>query len=66
MTCIHDLIVLINIYLCRFDELHYGKYASLYLRKIFFFDPHPPLGKQLVAASAYLFDPSYNGNLSTK
>ncbi len=45
----------------RFDELHYGKYASLYLRKIFFFDPHPPLGKQLVAASAYLFDPTYNG-----
>ncbi|CAL8125421.1 unnamed protein product [Orchesella dallaii] len=44
-----------------FDELHYGKYASLYMRQIFFFDPHPPLGKQLIAASSYVFDRSYNG-----
>lgn len=37
-----------------FDELHYGKYISLYMKKIFFFDSHPPLGKQLVSAAAYL------------
>ncbi|KAK6638547.1 hypothetical protein RUM43_006814 [Polyplax serrata] len=37
-----------------FDELHYGKYISLYLNKIFFFDSHPPLGKQLVSLAAYL------------
>lgn len=35
--------------LFRFDELHYGKYISLYMRNIFFFDQHPPLGKQLIA-----------------
>ncbi|XP_020282820.1 protein O-mannosyltransferase 1 [Pseudomyrmex gracilis] len=37
-----------------FDELHYGKYVGLYMRRTFFFDSHPPLGKQLVSAAAYL------------
>ncbi|EFA03006.2 protein O-mannosyltransferase 1 [Tribolium castaneum] len=37
-----------------FDELHYGKYVSLYMKNTFFFDSHPPLGKQLIAAVAYL------------
>ncbi|XP_012273929.1 protein O-mannosyltransferase 1 isoform X2 [Orussus abietinus] len=37
-----------------FDELHYGKYVGLYMVRTFFFDSHPPLGKQLVSAAAYL------------
>ncbi|ALC44725.1 rt [Drosophila busckii] len=32
-----------------FDELHYGKYIAHYMRNIFFFDQHPPLGKQMIA-----------------
>lgn len=43
-----------------FDELHYGKYVSLYLRRTFFFDQHPPLGKQLISAVANLV--GFNGN----
>ncbi|EGI66055.1 PREDICTED: protein O-mannosyltransferase 1 isoform X1 [Acromyrmex echinatior] len=37
-----------------FDELHYGKYVGLYMKRTFFFDSHPPLGKQLISAAAYL------------
>lgn len=44
----------------RFDELHYGKFINHYLKNVFFFDFHPPLGKQLIASVAYLT--GYNGN----
>lgn len=44
----------------RFDELHYGKYISMYMRNIFFFDQHPPLGKQLIAGLVSLA--GYDGN----
>ncbi|XP_075163865.1 protein O-mannosyltransferase rt [Haematobia irritans] len=43
-----------------FDELHYGKSVAHYMRNQFFFDTHPPLGKQLIAAVADSV--GYDGN----
>ena len=46
-----------------FDELHYTKFVSLYIKGIFFFDTQPPLGKQLVAVTAYFA--GFDGNSSS-
>lgn len=45
-----------------FDELHYIKFISLYSKRIFFFDPQPPLGKQLLSLVAYFI--GFEGDLS--
>jgi len=37
-----------------FDEMHYAKYAVMYLKRTFFFDSNPPLGKLMVAGAAWL------------
>ena len=34
--------------------MHYGKYVAQYLKRTFFFDANPPLGKLLIASVAYV------------
>ncbi len=37
-----------------FDEVHFGKFVSSYFTGKYYFDIHPPLGKMIIAAGAWL------------
>jgi dolichyl-phosphate-mannose-protein mannosyltransferase len=47
-----------------FDEVHFGGFASQYLKGNYFFDVHPPLGKLIIAGIGHIY--GYKGTFSFK
>ncbi|KIY68208.1 glycosyltransferase family 39 protein [Cylindrobasidium torrendii FP15055 ss-10] len=47
-----------------FDEVHFGKFASRYIKTQYFMDVHPPLAKLLLTLAAFIF--GYDGHFDFK
>lgn len=45
----------ISVCVCRFDEVYYGQFVSLYMKRVFFIDDSgPPLGHMILSLGGEL------------
>jgi dolichyl-phosphate-mannose-protein mannosyltransferase len=58
------LLILRTKHYYRFDEVHFGKFASRYIKTQYFVDVHPPLAKLLITLAAFVF--GYDGQFDFK
>lgn len=52
------------LYRISFDEVHFGGFASKYIRQVFFMDVHPPLAKLLITLAGKIG--GFDGNFDFK